>query len=477
MKLIAEKNNMTLWSSEDVQTATGGVSVNSWEATGVSIDSRKIESGDLFIALVGDNNDGHKYVKSALEKGACAAVVNYVPDDLDDRDNLLIVDNTFDALWDMARYSRDRMKGKVIMVTGSVGKTTTKEMLAHVLEHQGKVHATIGNLNNHYGLPLTLARMPADTDYAVLEVGMSSAGEISPLSVLAQPDSVIITNVEPVHLEFFDSIEGIAKAKAEVFDGLKEGGFAVLNYDNLNFPYLQKIADEKNIKNIKTFGKSGGADFRLNNYEEAANNANIMASLDGSEVRYEIGIFGEHHALNSLGVLALVKSVSANLERAADAFADFEAKAGRGKRMCIEGKFGNITLIDDTYNASPAAVSASLKVLGDIKAKYNNRIVAVLGDMFELGDDAIKMHEELSKKIIENNVDVVFTAGKLTKSLYNRLPDEIKGNHKDDSSEIAISVYNCLKDGDVVLVKGSRGMKMENVVNYICNDKGMKNAI
>lgn len=468
---------MTLLNSEDVQTATGGSSSNSWEASGVSIDSRTVQKGDLFIAIVGENTDGHKYVKSAFENGAVAAIVNYVPDDVSKSDNVVVVNDTFEALWDLARFSRKRISGKVIMVTGSVGKTTTKEMLASALDHQGKVHATIGNLNNHYGLPLTMCRMPKDTDYAVLEVGMSSAGEISPLSVLAQPDSVIITNVEPVHLEFFDSVQGIADAKAEVFDGLKEGGVAVLNRDNEHFLYLKKIAVNKGIKNLVSFGKGEGAEFRLVEYSETFENSSIDASYNFNQVKYDLGVFGIHNALNSISVLALVDSVGGDVGKAASSFIEFEPRPGRGKRTCVGGEFGSVTVIDDTYNASPAAVRASLKVLGDIKRKYNNRIVAVLGDMFELGQNAEQMHAGLVDNIIDNNVDMVFTAGKLTQSLYNKLPEKIKGANKETSSDVAQDVLDSLKDGDVVLVKGSRGMKMENVVNHIVNQRGIKNAV
>jgi len=468
---------MTLLSSEDVQAATGGTSNKHWEASGVSIDSRTVQRGDIFIAIVGDNTDGHKYVKSAFENGAVAAIVNYVPDDVAKKDNVVVVNDTFEALWDLARFSRKRISGKVIMVTGSVGKTTTKEMLASALDHQGKVHATIGNLNNHYGLPLTMCRMPKDTDYAVLEVGMSSAGEISPLSVLAKPDSVIITNVEPVHLEFFDSVQGIADAKAEVFDGLKEGGVAVLNRDNEHYLYLKKIALDKGVKNIVSFGKGDGAEFNLKEYNETFENSSVSAVCNSNEIKYELGVFGIHNALNSISVLALVDSVGGCVSKAASSFSEFEPRAGRGKRICVEGDFGSVTIIDDTYNASPAAVRASLKVLGDIKCNYNNRIIAVLGDMFELGENAEQLHEGLADNIIDNNVDMVFTAGKLTQSLYNKLPENIKGANEATSSDIAQNVFESLQDGDVVLVKGSRGMKMENVVNHIVHQRGIKNAV
>ncbi len=468
---------MALWNSKDAESATGGDSTRAWEALGVSIDSRKVAKGDLFIAIIGENQDGHKYVKSALENGAAAAMVNYVPEDVAQDAPLLVVSDTTKALWDLGKFSRERIKGKVAMVTGSVGKTSTKEMLAHTLEKQGKVHATIGNLNNHYGLPLTLSRMPAETDYAILEVGMSSPGEISPLSVLGKPDVAIITNVEPVHLEFFDSVEGIADAKAEVFDGLSENGTVVLNRDNAHFLRLKETAKNKSIKNILCFGRGEGADYRLDSYEETSIGGAVKATCRGKKIEYTLAIPGSHQAGNSLGVLAVVEALGADITKAAASLANFEAKAGRGKRSLIKCSFGEITIIDDTYNASPASVGMALETLGKLKKISGSRIIAVLGDMFELGDTAEELHKGLLLKITDNNVDMVFTAGKLTQKLYEVLPEKVKGGCAESSSALASVVLSKLKAGDIVLVKGSRGMRMENVVNYIIEEGQKKNAV
>lgn len=456
--------NKILWDSANAANATDGKATKKWQASGVSIDSRTIAKGDLFIAIAGENFDGHDFVRKAIDNGAAAAMVHYVPDNISEKnDPLLIVNDTFEALRDMASFSRNRMKGKIIAVTGSVGKTSTKEMLNHVLESQGKIFCSKGNFNNHFGLPLSLSRMPENSEYGIFEMGMSAPNEISPLSVIAKPDVAIITTVEAVHLEFFDSVEGIADAKAEIFDGLAQEGTAVLNRDNPHFLRLKKAAEKRKIKNIICFGQTEGADFRLADYKEDGEGSKVTAVISGKEYEYKLGIAGRHQALNSLAVLAAVSAAGGNIEKAMKKFADFEAKDGRGKRHHIKIKDGEITLIDDSYNASPASVSAAIKTL----ATLNGRKIAVLGDMFELGDGAKEMHVDISKKLVENKIDLVFTAGKLMKNMYEALPQSMRGAYEENSEALAPVVLNAAKNGDVVLVKGSRGMKMEKVVEKL----------
>jgi UDP-N-acetylmuramoyl-tripeptide--D-alanyl-D-alanine ligase len=467
----------TLWNSKDAELATSGNSTKDWQASGVCIDSRKVQKGDLFIAIIGENNDGHEYVRAALDAGAVAAMVNFIPENVGQNAPLLVVSDTTEALWDLARFSRERIKGKVIMVTGSVGKTSTKEMLAHALESQGKIYATEGNLNNHYGLPLTLARTEANVDYAILEVGMNHAGEISPLSVLGKPDVAIITTVEPVHLEFFEGVEQIADAKAEVFDGLSENGIAILNRDNPHFAKLKNIAKSLDIKDVYCFGAAEGADFGLVSYKEQLEGGQVSAICQGVKLDYLIGIAGEHQAKNSLAVLAAISAAGGNIKKAAQSFASFQAKSGRGKRHQLKTNFGEITLIDDTYNASPASVTAALKVLGDNKKQDAGRAVAVLGSMFELGEEAQKMHVDLMQKVVENNIDLVFTAGELMNKMFDALPANLKGQKAEDSKALAGKVVASLQNGDIILVKGSRGMRMENVVNSILQEGQKKNAV
>lgn len=454
-----------LWTSSDAEKATGGKATNKWKATGVSIDSRKIEPGDLFIAIKGENFDGHDFVKDALAKGAAAAVVTHVPNGVSKDAPLLVVGYIMSALQDLARFSRARIKGKVVGVTGSVGKTSTKEMLATAFKGQGKVYFTEGNLNNHFGLPLSLARMPANTDFGIFEIGMNHSGEIIPLTKLARPDVSIITTVEAVHLEFFKSVEEIADAKAEIFTSMGEKQTAVLNFDNPHYKRLEASAKKAGIKKIVSFGAQKGADFRMESYAEKAGKSVIALNANGEILNYKLGMSAKHQALNSTGVLAVVKAAGGSLEKAAKNLAKLEAKPGRGKSYEVNFQGKLITIIDDCYNASPASVSAALDNLGSRKVK--GRKIAVLGDMFELGDNAPELHKGLSKKIVDNNIDLLFTAGKLTLNLYNAIPEKIKGGTSETSAELGNVLVKSLKEGDVLLVKGSRGMRMENVIKYL----------
>lgn len=455
----------TLWTSADAEKATGGKNTCKWKATGVSIDSRKIEPGDLFIAIKGDNFDGHDFVKDALKKGAAAAIVTHIPEGVGKDAPLLVVKYIMSALQDLARFSRARIKGKIIGVTGSVGKTSTKEMLAAAFKGQGKVYFTEGNLNNHFGLPLSLARMPANTDFGIFEIGMNHPGEITPLSKLARPHVAIITTVEAVHLEFFKSVEEIADAKAEIFAAMGKKETVVLNFDNPHYKRLQSSAKNAGIKKIISFGIKKGADFRMDSYSEVAGKAVIKLDANGDVMNYKLGIASKHQALNSAGVLAVVQAAGGDVTKAAKNLGKIEAKAGRGKSYDINYDGKSIAIIDDCYNASPASVSAALDNLG--ARKVNGRKIAVLGDMFELGDNAPELHKGLSKKIIDNNIDLLFTAGELSLNLYNAVPEKIKGGTAANSSDLGKVLAKSLKTGDVILVKGSRGMKMENLIKFL----------
>ncbi len=473
MQLMEQKMADDLWSSDEVKAATGGLSGGKWQANGVSIDSRTIQKGDLFIAIKGENFDGHKFVKDAIKKGAGGVIVE---EGYPIEDQMVVVENTFKALKSLANYRRNQINGKIIGVTGSVGKTSTKEMLGLVLSGQGDVYSTKGNLNNHFGLPLTICQMDKNVDFGVLEMGMNHAGEISLLSKIAKPDVVIITNIEAVHLEFFESVAQIADAKSEIFDGLKDGGTAILNCDN---PQFQRVKDNLAQKNAKiiTFGADEAADFQLSEYIEKNGVAHIKAFYNGEEFDYELGICGKHQAINSLAVLAAVDAIGADIDKAADDLAGFSTKEGRGKRYNVACSGGSYILIDDCYNASPASVMAALDSLSGAKKDKDIRLIAVLGDMFELGNQAKALHKELVHSLLKNNVDLVFTAGDLMAILYGDLPDKIKGKHAVNSSELTVDLKGFLQDGDVVLVKGSRGMKMENVVNYLLEQEQRKNVV
>lgn len=458
-----------LWTSAEATRATQGVSEGFWTAGGVSIDSRSVGFGDLFIALRGPNFDGHVFVADALAKGAAAAMVDRVPETLPPAANLLKVKDTFQALNDLGAAARQRCGAKVIGVTGSVGKTSTKEMLRHVLAAQGATHATTGNLNNHWGVPLTLARMPVDTRYAVIEMGMNHAGEIEPLSRLARPHVGIITTVEAVHLEYFESVEGIADAKAEIFAGFEADGVAIINRDNPHFERLAAAAKSAGAAAVIGFGEHPEADARLVKYVPHANCSCVAAEIMGHPITFKIGAPGRHWVLNALGVLATVHVAGADLAEAGMALAGITAPKGRGERHVVPWRDGgSIELIDDSYNASPASMRAAFSVLAMARpAAPRGRRIAVLGDMLELGPEAQAAHAGLAEDILRENIDLVFAAGPLMQALYETLPAQKRGHHAPNSAELIQPLRRAIGNGDVLLVKGSLGSRMGKIVEDI----------
>ncbi len=461
-------NSNTIWTAKEAVKATNGLCRGDWSASGVSIDTRSLQSGDLFVALEGDNSDGHVYVAKAFENGAVAAVVTKEIEGID-KSKLLIVEDTLSAMQDMARYIRQRTGAKIIGVTGSVGKTGTKEMLSTAFSTQGQTHASIKSYNNHWGVPLSLASMHVGTDYGVFEIGMNHPNEITPLTQMVKPDIAIITTIAPVHIEYFEKgLEGIIEAKAEIFDGVVEGGSAVLGYEMDGFDVLCKKAEEKNIK-VYSFGESDKADAKIINCLEAANGSRVKADILGEEVNFTLQIAGRHIVRNALAVLLTVKLAGADVHVAAKSLAKQEPIIGRGKREYLAmGEDKNpVTLIDESYNASPLAMSAAFKVLALVDPGRGGRRIAILGDMLELGPDSGKMHAELALPLKAANVDLVYTCGKHMKKLYEQLPANQRGQHKETSGELAKIVPDVLIPGDVVMVKGSLGSKMGLVVEAL----------
>lgn len=459
-----------LWTNKDIAKATGGRTSGSWDVDGVCIDSRSVSVGDLFIALEGPKFDGHEFAIEALDKGATAALVSKQPTDgrhevSDER--LVFVDDTMKGLNDLATAARARMNGRVVAITGSVGKTTTKEALFLTLGRQGLCHATIGNLNNHWGAPLTLARMPVETDYAVIELGMNHAGEIEPLSRLTQPHVAVITAVEAVHLEFFDSVAGIADAKAEIFAGVGENGTAIIPGDNPYRDRLLKAADDAGIETIVSFGTEKKCSYRLIAWNVTDTGTRIAADINGRRIVYDIGLPGKHMALNSLAAIAAVDALGGDAERAAADLADMTPPPGRGARLTLKFGNGSAVLIDESYNASPASVAAMVASLG--ATRHSGRLILALGDMLELGDESPALHRDLAVPIAAAGVTTVYSAGPLMKHLHDALPDELRGVHRETSSELADDLLNAIRPGDVIAVKGSFGSKMSTVVNALQN--------
>lgn len=460
-----------LWTSAEAAKAVQGRSESLWTASGVAIDSRAVTFGDLFIALRGPNFDGHFFVADALAKGAAAAIVDRVPEGLPAGANLVLVRDTFQALNDLGAAARQRCGAKVVGITGSVGKTSTKEMLRLILSAQAPTHASVGNLNNHWGVPLTLARMPVDSHFAVIEMGMNHANEIAPLSRLSRPQVGVITTVEAVHLENFASVDEIADAKAEIFEGIEAGAegpaVAVLNRDNPHFERLAAAARARGAE-VVGFGEHAQAQARLIKYAAHPNCSCVAAEIMGQALTYKIGAPGRHWVLNSLAALAAAQSLGADLAQAGLALAGIAAPKGRGERHLRPWRDGQIEIIDDSYNASPPSMRAAFAVLAMVKpSSARGRRIAALGDMLELGPDAEAAHAGLATAIVEQGIDLVFTAGPLMRALYDALPAEKRGAHAADSTTLVEVLRGAIKAGDVVLVKGSLGSRMGKIVDQL----------
>ncbi len=464
-----------IWSAAEAARATGGRSQSDWTATGLSIDTRTIRPGDLFIALKGDRLDGHDYVGEALARGAGAAMVNHVPAGVKPDAPLLLVSDTFAALQALGHAGRHRSHAKIIAVTGSVGKTGTKEMLAQAFAALGQTHASKGSFNNHWGVPFSLASMHAGCDYGIFEIGMNHSGEIAPLSGMVRPDVAIITTVEPVHLENFASVEAIADAKAEIFEGLSPAGTAIINHDNPHYARLLAAARTKGV-NTLSFGESDGADARLEECLLASNGSRIRAKIMDEDVSFTLQIPGKHIALNALSVLLAVKAVHGNLKPAVAALEKIQPVAGRGSREMLDigDKNNPVVLIDESYNASPVAMRAAFRVLALVDPGRGGRRIAILGDMLELGADGPRLHAELAMPLQAANVSLVYTCGPLMKNLHDALPPQNRGNHENTSNDLARIVPDVLVPGDVVMVKGSHGSRMDLVVEAMRKLPGRK---
>ncbi len=465
---------MTLWTASEAAEATGGRTTGDWQVSGISIDTRTIQPGDLFVALTAAR-DGHDFVAQALKKGAGAALVSRVPEGVDDSAPLLIVEDVQTALEALGRAARARTGAKVVAITGSVGKTSTKEMMAQMLSEQGKTHASVASYNNHWGVPLTLARMPRDTEFAVIEIGMNHPGEIAPLAKMARPDVVMITTVGTAHLENFENEEGIAWEKAAIMDGLKPGGTAILNRDIGFTEVLRTKAREVGAQDIG-FGQSA-PDYRLLDVSLQDDVTVVQAKADGAPLLFKLNTPGAHFAMNALGALATVADLGADLALATHALGRWTPFTGRGQRETIQLDAADedlaLTLIDDSYNANPDSMRAALDVLAASTPRNltgrvsKGRRIAVLGDMKELGAAEADMHAVLATLDAINAVDTVHTTGPLMAHLHAALPDDKRGLHCDTAAETASAIRARLDSGDVVLVKASLSTGLGTVVDAI----------
>jgi UDP-N-acetylmuramoyl-tripeptide--D-alanyl-D-alanine ligase len=459
-----------LWTIDDMAAAmragkSGALPVG---VSGLSIDSRSLAKGEAFFAIKGDNRDGHDFVEAALKSGAGLAVVAR-----DQRGHfaadapLLIVTDVLEALRDLARAARARSHAKVIAVTGSVGKTSTKEALRLALGADGETHASAASYNNHWGVPLSLARCPASVKYAVFEIGMNHAGEITPLTKLVRPHVAIVTAIAPVHLEYFGSLKKIADAKAEIFDGLEPGGAAVLNRDNRQYTQLARAAEAAGVKRIVSFGASAKADARLVRHSLHAECSTVQARILGEPVTYKLGAPGRHLVLNSLAVLAAAAMVGADLALAALALNNLKPAAGRGVRATLRLPRGSALLIDESYNANPASMAAAIALLGHAPVGGHGRRIAVLGDMLELGVQGTALHRALAEPIEAAGVDLVFCSGPLMHALWEALPSGRRGGYAETAVGLEPAVLAAIRAGDAVMVKGSLGSKMGPIVKAL----------
>ena len=461
-----------LWQASDVVRAVRGRCLHeqSWGAHNISIDSRTVQAGDLFIALQGPLHDGHDHVAAAFAAGAVAALVSRQPAQTPPDMPLLFVEDTLVALQELGRAGRDRARAKIIGVTGSVGKTSTKEMLRLALSAVGKTYANPGSFNNHWGLPLALACVPADADYGVFEMGMNHAGELTALAALARPDIAVITTIEAVHLEFFASTESIADAKAEIFSGMRENGVVILNRDNRHFSRLTNAAKSKGIKKILSFAREGKADAALIDCALTTEGSAVNAIVLGYNIHYSIGAPGMHLVQNSLAALLAAATASGKIDECATALSYYKPPKGRGvvtPLVLADGE--SFTLIDESYNASPVSVRAAIRVLAQATPQRNGRRILVLGDMRELGATSPTLHSDLVGAIAEAKIDSVFCCGEMMRYLYDALPAPLRGAHAPDSAALAPIVADAIRPDDILSVKGSKSMELGRVIDALKN--------
>ena len=456
-----------LWTADELVTATGGrlTSPINKAMTAVSIDSRSMGAGDVFVAIKGDKMDGHDFVVAALKAGAGVAVVSRPTVEMEAAGPLLVVaDDPLRGLENMGKAARARSQAQIVAITGSVGKTSTKEMLRVALSASGKTHASAASFNNHWGVPLTLARLPTLAAYGVFEIGMNHTGEITPLVGFVRPHIAIVTTVAASHLGNFKSLDEIADAKAEIFSGVTAGGAALINRDTPYFDRLAKAARAASVTRILGFGKHADADIRLERVALHPTCCCITANIMGEAIVYKLGLPGEHMAINSLAALAAVKLMGADLARAALALSEAKPAKGRGVQQALKMPDGELLLIDESYNANPASVRAALALLAQAKPGKGGRRIAALGDMLELGEHGPTLHAELAEALDSAQVDVLYAAGPLMAHLWNATPAARRGGHAATSGQLKDKLLAGLRPGDVVMVKGSLGSRMGPLV-------------
>lgn len=442
-----------LWTHKTAKAATNGKAVKAWEVSGLSIDTRSLKPGDLFIPLK-DIRDGHDFIPMAYEKGAGAVLSEHPIKDVP----ALIVDDVMQALRDLAIASRKRCAAKRIAVTGSVGKTSVKEMLAHICRAQGETHASIKSYNNHWGVPLTLAGMAPDTRYGIFEMGMNHEGELAELTKIVHPNIAVITNIAPAHLAHFENVKAIANAKAEILGGLADNGMAILPRDCEYYDLLAGHA-----KQVASFGWHKDADARIMETQLTDTGSHSIINLAGRPVHVRLPLVGRHWVGNAACVLLVAFHAGLKLEIALSALKNMTKLSGRGKKetLSIHGNF--VALIDESYNANPASMAAAISALG----LYKGRKIAVLGDMLELGADELILHKNLATSLKNAGIDKVLCCGSRMKALHEALPKSVQAGWFEDANTCQLGLENILQNDDIIMIKGSNASGMGKLVTAL----------
>nr|WP_274424422.1 UDP-N-acetylmuramoyl-tripeptide--D-alanyl-D-alanine ligase [Chelativorans sp. YIM 93263] len=460
-----------LWDTQSLAAAMGGRPFgNAPEGvTGISIDTRTLQRGDAFFAIKGERFDGHDFATSAMAAGAGLLVVS--EEKLPALGRLavpkLVVPDVLKALGDVAAAARKRSRAKIIAVTGSAGKTTTKGMLRHALGSVGTVHAAERSFNNHWGVPLSLARMPADCDYAVFEIGMSHAGEIEPLTKLVQPHIAIVTMIAAAHLGHFKSLEEIARAKGEIFSGVVRGGSALINRDDQHWKLLSEMAGKAGVKNVWGFGENARAQFRLTHWEPQEDGSAISLKIAGEDISGHLRAPGRHMVHNALAAVGAGYLAGADVSKLVTSLGSFSAEEGRGRRHRLRVDGGTATLIDESYNANPASVKAAIQLLDSAPVSGEGRRIAVLGDMLELGAHSAKLHEALAKIIAGTRVDLLLLGGPEMKALADNPPADVHTEYRENPEELQPVLLDTLKPGDTIMIKSSKSIGLSKLVETL----------
>ena len=459
-----------LWSSDEVARALGAVIAAPFEANGVTFDSRAVGKGDLFFALKGETTDGHGFVPEAMKRGAAAAVVSR---DVENAGGTLIrVPDTLKALEGLGRAARRRSNARIASVTGSVGKTSTKDALRAMLSAQAPTSASAASFNNHVGVPISLARLPREARYGVFEIGMNHPGEIEPLARQVEAHVGVVTNVGPAHIGFMGSEEAIADEKACLFAGMAQGAVAVLNRDGKHYERLAGHARRFGVSRIVGFGRGETAEARLVSCSLQDSGSDVVALIHGRRIEYRLGAAGEHWVLNSIAALAVAEALGADVEQAAASLANVTASPGRGARRFLKFGTGTVELLDESYNGNPMSVRAMLAILARTEPAKGGRRLLALGDMRELGEGADAYHAGLADAVSASGATQVFLCGPHMEALWRKLEPAQRGVHRPDSMALAGEVAAALQAGDVIAVKGSLGSKMKHVVDAILAASG-----